>query len=186
MKIRRVLALDQASSTGYAESENIVAGHRRSATVSFSAPTVAAKLLSFEEWLRRKVVSYGPDLIVYEQPVFGRFGNRQNGKWLIGLAAVIEMTAERYGRPYIDMPQDEIKKLALGEGRARSMRVKAAYDELLREGKSEKAARAGRLKRAVIHATRERGWNVVNDDEAEALWMLECVRQLAANGRLKI
>lgn len=107
----------------------------------------------FEDWLNELIVVQKPDLIVFEAPFIGNRPNVNTARMLFGICTVTEMVAFRRGIRCLECHNSTIKAHA-GNGRAK--------------------------KRDMIRMARERGWNPVDDNEADALWLVDYAAALRA------
>lgn len=149
----RVLALDPATKTGWALADN---GRVTASGVWDLAPTKQRRFegggMRFVR-LRRHLEEVGKvDLLVLEE--VRRHAGVDAAHAYGGALAVITAWCEEHGIPYESIPVGTIKRHATGKGNAD--------------------------KRAMIEAARLRGWDPEDDNEADALWLLDLVTQRAA------
>ena len=117
----KVLGIDQASHTGYAvvcDDELIDSG-----TQVFKGH-VGKRISEFATWLRLKLQSELPDLVVYERPHFRGYAATLSG---VGMIATILAVCYEFGVRAVDVHTATLKKFATGYGRAsKSMMTGAA------------------------------------------------------------
>lgn len=152
-----VLALDLATTTGWAEGE--AGGKVRSGRVRFAPPgsSPAAVFAGAQEWIEARLKAFRPRVIVYEAPlpatvVHGRT-NADTAQLLLGLPAIIEAGAHRSGVYDIRAANvQDVRGYFLGPNRRRLKRHEA--------------------KTATLRMCRAMGLEVDDDNEADAvaLW----------------
>ena len=163
MKYSRILALDCATRTGWAHGifrPHLDGWTRSSGAVQFEPAKTAGlpRLLSdFDSWLEKIVASMSVDkpigLIVHEQPHHRGF----NTFHLVGMAALVNMRAYRVQANVFSAHSASVKKHATGSGRAK--------------------------KPEMIAAAKEHWPHVRDDDEADAMWILDyAIKQFGAAG----
>jgi len=145
-----VLALDMATKTGWASYKN---GNIESGVQDFSlkrGESVGMRYLKFTKWLVDiNDLLDGIDLIVYEQPHY-RGGHAT--EVLVGLLTHMKSFVsklEGFGQPVNTAPvhSGTLKKHATGAG-------KASKFDMMEKG-------------------REKGWTFQDDNECDALWLLD-------------
>ena len=117
-----VLGLDQATSTGYAVSDEsgkiLMSGH---ITVQ---GTRGEKFVAFRNWLEQMLITVNPDIIAHERP---HFRGDAATELCVGLCAIIAMSGTDHGIPVHSVQSMVLKKWATGNGRAeKADMVKAA------------------------------------------------------------
>lgn len=157
MSVPTILALDLATSTGWALLKN---GTTRSGSVSFPVArgeSPGARFRRFRAWLLGRVAAERPEVIAFERPMAVKSGAA--AQVLYGLSAVVLEVAEGAGIDTLTVAPSVLKKHATGRGNAdkRAMTTAAAI----------------RWKRPGLD----------QDDEADALWVLDWAQgQLGAGG----
>ena len=151
-----ILSLDVASSSGWAYGgPGEVPQHG-----SFLLPSTGEDLgrygVEFLQWLTAKLVELQPREVVFEAPILPRQTNLNTTRKLHGLALLVEVACALKGVPCSEIGNSEWRRQFLGP----YYPPKACRDE---------------LKRAVIAACRNMGWNPRGDDDADALGILHVV-----------
>lgn len=152
-----VLALDIATRTGFAvgapgrQPEN-------SGSLRFVGDDHEAIFADALKWCAGMLRTYHPHIVAWEAPIavsFKRgFTNVNTTKILYGLPAVFGATARLLGIADVrEVPVQTIRRVFLGNGR-----IKKAV-----------------AKRLVMRECRARGWEPVDDNEADALALWSCV-----------
>lgn len=159
----RVLALDLATSTGWA------CGSLREGVVGFGVLKLPRTgddlgwfLDHFECWLGTMIEQENAREIVYESPILPGIGNLTTLRKLYGLAGSTEKVVYRYrhcGLRCFEANLSEIRPPFIG--------ARIAPKEI--KGKAERRAW---LKRRTVLECRRRGYHVAGDDEADALALL--------------
>jgi hypothetical protein len=163
----KILAIDQATATGWAFGD--IGGVISCGSFASIGLNRGEKLVAFGRQLAALVNDLSPDLLVFEEPVNG-LGSFEARRWLMALAGQIEVVCETLGVPYCEEHNMRIKGHALGQHRA------------FQGGNKSQKQKAG--KQAMIDAARARGWNPKNDNEADALFLLDLV--LSGKGKSDI
>lgn len=148
---RRFLALDQATDCGWAVTID------RGVTITSGAvrlPTDTSisrgkRLRFFSQWLANMIARHDIEVIIYEKPNLGGRMALPAARFLLGLAALIELTADTLGCKLVEVASSSVKLHATGSGSAK--------------------------KKDMVEAARLRGWIARTDDEADALWLLDSV-----------
>lgn len=137
----KVLGIDQATHTGYAvvDSGSLV----DSGTQVFKGH-VGKRISEFTAWLKLKIQTELPDLVVYERPHFRGYAATLSG---VGLIASILAVCYELGVRAVDVHTATLKKFATGYGKA---------------SKSEMTGAANRAEGLSLN-TKE------NNDEADAI-----------------
>lgn len=156
--MKPVLALDLASTTGWAVGEPgqlMAHGTIRFASKGASHEAIFARAF---DWLDDKIRTYDPGLVVWEAPLITSFlkGNTTNDTTtvLYGLPAVMGLCAYRHGIYDIRKAEARLVRLHfIGENPKRSI-----------------------AKRLVVRQCAAHGWDVADDNEADALatWSYMC------------
>jgi len=156
--MKRVLALDLASTSGWAVGEPgmlLAHGSIRFASKGASHEAIFANAF---DWMQDKLGVYGPTTVVWEAPLPTSFSRGRTTidttTLLFGLPAVIGLAA--YKRGIYDIRKAEIalvRRHFIGENPKRAL-----------------------AKRMVKHACQVRGWDVTDDNEADAIavWSYQC------------
>jgi Holliday junction resolvasome RuvABC endonuclease subunit len=126
----KILALDLASTTGFALSANGVITH---GAQKFGDPKLkdspafpeGARFVRFQRWLRDRIATDKPDAIVYEEPM-GNFKSAHARNVVVGLRGILLMTAAYYEIPTTGVAQTKLKKFATGKGNAKKADMIAA------------------------------------------------------------
>ena len=162
--MRRVLALDLGTNTGWATNAPIYAktdkilGAAHSGSFVFDGEISGWRYLAFKQWLDYTLLEYKIDHIVYEE-TFSK--GAYAARILHGFLAMLQFT---YAERYLDEDKrltmakvyaTRLKKFATGNGHARKDLMISKYREKF-------------------------GYLPADDDEADALWLLEYSKQ---NGR---
>ena len=154
----RVLAFDQATTTGWAFGEDagrVVCGTFRLRP----GPSEGERLLAFERHCVERIERFEPDLIVYEEPWFpwGRQQSNANPatiKWLLKIEATLITTAARMHLPADCVRPDDWRASFLGYAR------------------KPKGADEKHMKTAVYERCRVLRYPVENIDESDACGLL--------------
>jgi len=133
-----ILALDLATNIGECWGEPDARpslGHHR---LPSTGEDVGAFLCAFEDWLRGRLETVSPSVIVFEAPVlprakFNRITKKVEGgvallttRKLQGLAGVLEMVATREGLECVEVQPAEVKQALTGKGNAKKPEMIAA------------------------------------------------------------
>jgi hypothetical protein len=160
----RILALDLATVTGWAIADSrdypvlvhLQANVKKplqpeSGVERFSgAAGQGAFFDSFESWLRKMTYRHEVERLACEQAFIGPKTHQATGRKLLGMAALAEWHANRIGIPCEFYNVQSVRKHFVGFTGQRA-----------------------RMKRAVIGACESRGWTVADDNEADALALLD-------------
>ena len=144
-----ILALDCGTKTGYAT--NLLNGEG-SGVVDFkpkARESGGMRFLRFASWLSEMFDLVKPDLVVYEMP-HNRGGSAT--EVLNGMVAIVQKECASRGIEYTTVHSATLKKFATGSGRA---------------GKEDMVQRA-------IEVFNKR---ILDDNEADALWLLEYAKE---------
>lgn len=153
----RILALDPATLTGVAHTSGYRATWR---LVACDGEHRGLKLVRLRRAILDVATTLGCDLIAYENAAFGA-GRRQmtTTAFHCRLAGVIQLAAAELGAAFLELNPTAIKKFATGSGAADKAQMVAA-------------------------ARTQLGVDVADDNQADALWVLELTKQhLAAQTR---
>lgn len=148
-----ILALDLATNIGWAalrlrDDPPWYGSHKLPST----GADVGRFLDEYEAWLVPQIKSQMPAVIVYEAPVLPPKTQIITLRKLYSLAGFTELVARRHGVECREAHMQSARKVVLGHGRP---------------GKGKE------LKQNIMAYCRLRGWNPRNDDEADALVILE-------------
>ena len=102
-----ILALDLATSTGYAYSDG-VGGIINSGSVKFKG-TPGEKFLALHSWLESEVLTNRPTVIIYEKP---HFRGSAATMLCVGFATVVQMIATSYNIQLIGVSSRTVKAFA--------------------------------------------------------------------------
>lgn len=116
----KILGIDQASHTGFAVVSD---GSLQDSGTAIFTGKVGSRLSAFSVWLRDKIQTELPDLIVYERPHFRGYAATLSG---VGMIAIINMIAYDCGVPVMDVHTATLKKFATGYGKAKKSQMTAA------------------------------------------------------------
>jgi Holliday junction resolvasome RuvABC endonuclease subunit len=169
----RILALDQATKTGWAIGEE--RSQAKYQFGSFRMPKrddTGERLVIFRDGLVNLIETYAPDLVAFEEPYFPlsappgkKFGpngqpvkgirfNPETVKFLVMVKGVLIETTARYNLPTESFASASWRVTALGFGRLPS------------------GADSGALKKLMIARARMLGYDVKDDNEADAIGIL--------------
>lgn len=151
----RTLALDLATHTGYAYRSDAL----RFGTWNFSGAwknRPGMRFLAFQAKLDALVSTYRFDHVVYEHVRFSS-DTVADVIWH-GFLAAMQMWCDRREIPYSGVAVATLKKFATGNGRAK--------------------------KPEIVAAAKARGWNVADDNQADAVWLLDYARTKLNNRRM--
>lgn len=160
-----ILALDVASSSGWAFGSIGDTPQHGVFTLPPSGDDLGRALHTFATWLSAKVRELQPREIVFEAPILPAQTNIKTLKKLYCLAGMVEFIAAIEGVPCSEITAGEWRKAFLGPYYPKS----STRDE---------------LKRAVIAACRQMGWEPRQDDDADAmgiLYVTQCARNQQAS-----
>ena len=115
-----------------------------SGIVLLTAVTRARVWKNLRKWLEAIHKRLPFDRVVIEKP---HFRGNDATRCLVGLATIVEYFCEEYSLGFSEVHNATLKKHATGNGHAN--------------------------KEKVVAAAIARGWTPVNDDEADALWLLD-------------
>lgn len=123
---RVVLALDQASSTGWAVAD--MQGNIIHAETKRFTGTLPCKLVSFYNWLDEKIVSYKPIAIAHEKPHFRGYNATMTG---VGFVSCIAMQGFLHNLPVLSVHTGKLKSFAVGAGKAKKKEMTEAASEII-------------------------------------------------------
>ena len=154
-----ILALDLASSTGFAYSDD-VGGIVRSGSVVFKG-TPGEKFNSLYEWLESEVLTNRPTLISYEKP---HFRGMSATTLCVGLSAIVQMIATKYNIKTIGVASRTVKAFATGDRDADKADMTAAAISVT--GK-DLDVKADNDQADAIHIARWTAWALQNPEVLE-------------------
>jgi crossover junction endodeoxyribonuclease RuvC len=121
--IQRVIALDLATTTGYALAAGGVFVHSASAsfardkgTKRRAAEHIGQPMLNFQRWLRERIQEDKPTAFAFED-VF-RWSSSDAAKVFCGLRGILMLNAAYYGIPVFGYSPGHVKKFFTGNGNA--------------------------------------------------------------------
>lgn len=159
----RVLALDLATCTGYAIgaiTDGVIehGSHR----IPKTGEDVGLYLIHHRDWLDQLIARVKPTELIFESPVlFGAKTNLATLRKLYSLAGVTEMVAFEAGLPVTEENVQTITTHFLSKGCPRTGDAR---------------------KQATIAKCRERGWNPRDENDADALALLDLALALKQPG----
>lgn len=146
----RVLAIDCGTTSGAAfdgVDGRPVAQTWRGAAHALDPDEFGPRYTAFRQWIEDLINVARPDLIAFEAPLVlhgsRTMTNPNTARVLLGLAAIAEQVADAYGIRCCEVHVSTIKKFWTGTGRAE--------------------------KSAMVARCRQLGWQVQNDNEADAM-----------------
>jgi len=166
-----ILALDLATTTGWAVATPeyirswspglvIPEGAARQYGLSYGTITMAqfgtdrpAKLAYFHDWLTDQIKVHGARMVAYEAPLVR---NQKTARLTFGLCAIAEACGSAVSARIDEAHVADVKIQATGKGRAE--------------------------KHEMIAAANARGWDVIDDNIADALWLLDLACDVITEG----
>ena len=145
-----IVALDLATSTGWARWKSGAKVRHGTIKMPKTGPDVGRFLSEFDYRLA-DLLTVAPDIIVFEAPWIGPNTHQATARKLMSLAGHVEFICFRSDIPVREVNNATVRKHFCGKG-------KASRNE---------------LKSLVMQACRARGWEPANDDEADALAVLD-------------
>ena len=145
-----ILAIDLATSTGWAKWHKRVTSFGTK-VLPKAGENIGFYLFTFDEWLLVKIEETAPALIVFDPPWVGPKTGQKTATCLFGLAGVLELRCLREGVQCREANNQEVLKHWTGKGGGK---------------REEKKART-------LAAAHTRGFHPRNDDEADALAILD-------------
>jgi Holliday junction resolvasome RuvABC endonuclease subunit len=147
-----IIALDLSLTTGWAYGcfgERPVWGNWRLGRMESSGEALAV----LEDYVHEAILKYQPRLLAYEAPIPAKHNPSSSAviELLIQLAGIAKLISVRHRIPYFHQNVGEARKRVLGTAP---------------RGKSDE------VKPVIIDWAKGRGWNPVQDDEADALLLL--------------
>ena len=166
-----VLALDIATCSGWAFGTPGEAPRFGTFTLPQTGDDLGRFAYTFMQWLHAKISELEPKEVVFEAPILPSSTNIITLKKLYGLAVIAEVVCISKGVPCSEISNGSWRKSFLGQ----SYPSGGTRDE---------------LKRAVISACRQMGWEPNSSDDADALgiwYVASCARnqQASANDAVK-
>lgn len=121
---------------------------------------------AFNEWLIAMCENFGVDCLVFEQPFVGPRTNQTTARKLFGMAGAVETIAHARDATCFQANISRVRKHFIGFTAGRAS-----------------------VKAATIQACQNRGWQVADDNEADALatldWFMNCLAPVALPARHK-
>ena len=147
-----LLTLDLATSTGWAAwrpgDSRVASGVVR---MPKTGEDVGWFLDVFDARLRDLLTLHSPEMVVFEAPWIGPNTHQDTARKLLCLAGMTELVCRRAGLRYREANNASVRKHFIGKGRG-DRRT---------------------LKDMTMRACQQRGWDPENDDEADALALLD-------------
>ena len=141
--MRKILALDMATVTGWATNSPAASGTEN--MKKRAGESRGMLFIRFDSWLQEMLQTVAPEMVVYERPhARGRAAN----EILNGLLAYVTAACERHDIEFTDCPSTTLKKHATGKGNAGKDEMMAACRERF-------------------------GIDPQDDNQADALWLLD-------------
>lgn len=165
----KILALDPAAKTGWAFSNG--GPHVASGVAQFKAKQFGARCKEYRQWLVDMVKEHDVDLVGIETMYKGVNSNETTEKWLRALNIIAhEVCATR---------NIEIEEVAINAWRSVFVGVTHAPKWVGADLPKQKRQYEARkwIKKRVIEECQSRGWSPKDDNEADALGILEFVRR---------
>ena len=138
----RVLAFDTATATAWASFASAKAKPLTGTINLPVGPNYGARNLELLKQTRRLIVEHEPDVMAFEAPHFKPRDTWHTRRLLTGLVNMIELAATLHGVRCVEIQGNDAKACLTGDRRAK--------------------------KPAMVAAARLMGWEVANDDEADA------------------
>ena len=140
----KILALDTGTKTGWAVNET---GTVVSGVQDFSlkrGESPGMRFLMFRNWLQKMLDSTMPDMVIYERAHHRGGAATEVG---VGLMTHVQGVCAENGVEYVALHSSALKKHATGKGNC--------------------------SKEDMMRAATEKGWNYEDDNESDALWLLD-------------
>ena len=145
-----ILAFDLATQAGWARYAPAGAVRFGSFRMPSTGPAVGLFLATFQKRIA-PLVDEAPDAIVFEAPWVGPNTSQDTARKLMCLAGFLEYECHRLNIRCFEVNNASVRKFFCGKGRAPRAEIKDL----------------------VMHACLARGWSPHNDDEADALAVLD-------------
>jgi hypothetical protein len=166
----KVIAFDIATKTGVAF--GVAGGIPRATTIDFDKRlTDAQRFAKMLQATRVLLAKFQPDIVAFEAPI----GGPRTSHFLVGIAACFQGEATRLGYSPVKISIATVRKHFLGatvtsKHFAPSIPLQSRGKTLTAEQIRERAKKAARdaTKSAVVARCFALGWEVRNDDEADA------------------
>jgi Holliday junction resolvasome RuvABC endonuclease subunit len=162
-----LLALDIATVTGWAYTADPndldLEPEFGSMRLPKTGPDIGAFLCAYREWLMPLIEQLRPKDVVFESPIMPATSQIIILRKLYGLAGVTEMVCTEHQTACTEAYMQKVRKHFCGHARPGDRKAKGLE-------------RRRQIKAAVVQACRDRGWNPTNDDEADALAVLDYAR----------
>lgn len=167
METAGILALDLATWTGHAIWRPGLTSPRAGVLrLPKSGEDVGRFVYVFEQWLKAYLNFERPRYVVFEAPYVGEKTSQETARKLMGLAVVTELVCHAFKQGgadcrYLEVNNAPVRTHFLGEG-SRSNRYRRPGEEL-----------RDALKRMTVETCAQKGWQVDDDNEADALAVLD-------------
>lgn len=163
----RVLALDLATTTGYAVSRPDGGAVFSSRKIGGPATSDGKFFHDFEVFIGDIIATEDPEAIVYEAPIlWGGQTDIRTAKRLITMSSLVEKVGWQRAVPKVfSANMSDVRMWLIGRTRGKLATETDNKNEERRERRKE-------LKAAIIAECRRRGWDVATDDEADARALL--------------
>lgn len=158
----RILCFDLATRIGWAWAEDKAAPVHGVHRLPSTGDDLGRFLHAARQWIDGKITEVEPHLIVYESPILRMATQLATLRKLYSLASIAELVA-------IDRCV-KVEEAALGKIRT----------NFLGAGNCPRESVA--IKRAIVHRCRERGWHPQDDNDADALALLDYARAIKIDG----
>lgn len=136
--------MDRVLCLDLAKSTGYAHSSGESGIVILTAVTRHRTWANLQKWLQATLNRLPFDRVVIEKP---HFRGNDATRLLVGMATIVELFCGEHNIDFGEVHSATLKKHATGNGHAK--------------------------KDAVLAAAKLRGWTPVNDDEADALWLLD-------------
>jgi len=143
----RILAIDSGTKTGWAVNRPAPI----SGTQDFSlkrGESPGMRFLMFRSWLKKIINTARPEIVIYERAHHRGGAATEVG---VGFTAIIQEVCAEAKIEYVALHSSALKKHATGKGNA--------------------------SKEEVMAAAKKKGWKFADDNEADALWLLDCAME---------
>lgn len=154
----RILALDLARLLGWARADGLGAPSAGTFRLAWTGRDHAAFLGEYRYWLNGQITAFEPRLIGFESPILKPTDHLEAIRKLYGLASMTEVVAMDRCIPVVERSVRAVRSAFLGKDYLKQFK-----------GRDEQ-------KRAVIAECRSRGWEPKDDNEADAMGLLDLLR----------
>jgi len=149
-----ILALDIATVSGWAQGDGGSTPSSGVYGLPGTGDDIGRYLISWANWLDQRLKGNRPREVVFEAPILPKMTTLATTRKLHGLTGVTEMICHSNAVPVTEISAGMVRKHFLG----RHYPKNATRDQ---------------LKIAVVAGCRARGWNPLDDNEADALAILD-------------